>query len=463
MKYTRCLEKLRAPLIGVLLGVIALGFSSQSASAHPLKVQGCVKLDGVLTLGVLVEAFDTRTCTSLISTVTDRNGDYVLYGPSGSFNETAFLQITSPDGCIEIVDNATLLRNVITDPADPRFGFVALCVDLKCACGPCTTGVAKVTLQYLGTTTQVITAWGSTSTTGSKSGSKKASLIGTIATATTCKLWGKTGHKAGHKCGSKCNPAPVATPLFAASVNPCTTFTISLPTTTVSGGGSKGVKTSSKGTTTGSKGTKTGSKSGSKSGAKGKVTGLTLFVGANVNTRLDLSCSTTVTNGQLIGMFKVIRLENQLGKRICSTPRPPQTGNCITSGKPNQITFQYIGGNCSTAVNSQPRGTKYNCTDSGAIAAGPVRIVVASSATPCTTGFFAGTVTPGQTFVVRAGNVWTKSKKSKVSGFGSNTYAYIYSGGVLVERIQIHTSCSAPLVPGETFGALKLITYAIVP
>ncbi len=474
MKYTRCLEILRAPVLGVLFGALALGLSTPSARA--LDVQGCIKLDGKLTKGVTVEAFDVRTCTSLLSTVTDANGDFVLWAAAGQ-NRNLYLQITAPDGCIEIVDNATVCNSIITDPSDPRYLWVALCVDVKCACVPCTTGISKVVLQYLGTTTQPITAWATGSTTGSKAGSKKGSkktsTIGTIATATTCTLWGKTGHKAGHKCIAACQPVsgskakaskaktgskgskgttPI-TPIFASAVQPCTTFTITLPTTTVSGSkGSKGVKTSSKGT-------KTGSKKGSKGSSKGKVTGLTLFVGANVNTRLDLSCSTTVTNGQIIGMFKVIRLDNAQGQRVCKVPRPPQTGNCITSGKPNQITFQYNGGNCSTAVNSQPRGTKYNCTDSGAIAAGPVRIVISSSATPSTTGFFAGNVTPGQTFVVRAGGTGTKSK----SGFSSNTYAYIYSGGVLVERIQIHTSCSAPLIPGETFGALKLITYAIVP
>ena len=460
MKYTSCLEKLRAPLFGVLFGALALGFSTQSATAHPLKVQGCVKLDGVLTLGVVVEAFDSRTCTSLISTCTDRNGDFVLFGPSGSFNETSFLQITAPNGCIEIVDSATLLRSVITDPADPRFGFIALCVDVQCACVPCTTGISKIVLQYLGTSEQVVAAW-ATTTAGSKSstsGSKAKTVTGTTGSKnSTTKSSGSKGTST--KPSSKPAPTP-ATPLFCAPVKPCTTLTIIAPTTSVSGGGSKGVKTGSKGIKTSSKGVTTGSKNG---GKKGTLTGLTLFVGSNVNTRLDLSCNGGVTNGQVIGMFKVIRLENAAGQRICPTPKPPQTGNCLTSGKPNQITFQYSGGNCSTAVNSQPRGQKYNCSDSGAIAAGPVRIVISSSATPTTTGFFAGTVTPGQTFVVRAGSTWTKSKKSKVSGFGSNTYAYIYSGGVLVERIQIHTSCSAPLIPGETFGALKLITYAIVP
>lgn len=432
MKYTRCLENLRAPLFGVLFGALALGLSTPSARA--LDVQGCVKLDGKLTKGVVVEAFDVRTCTSLLSTVTDANGDFVLWTAAGQ-NRNLYLQITAPDGCIEIVDNATVCNSIITDPSDPRYLWVALCVDVKCACVPCTTGISKVTLQYLGTTTQAITAWGTATKTGSKKGK-----IGSKATATTCSLFGKPGHLAGHKIGSKCNPAPVATPIFAAAVKPCSTFTIEAPHIPILGKGSKAK-------------TKIGSK-------KGIVPGLTIFVGANVNTRIDLSCSTLVTNGQIIGMFKVIRLDNDQGKRVCKLPRPPQTGNCLTTGKPNQITFQYIGGNCSTAVNSQPRGQKYNCTDSGSIAAGPVNIVISSSATPTTTGFFAGTVNPNQTFVVMAGGTGAKSKSGS---FGSNTYAYIYSGGVLVERIQIHTSCSAPLVPGETFGALKLITYAIVP
>ena len=428
-------------MFGLMFGALALGGSAHSAKA--LDVQGCVKLDGKLTQGVKVEAFDSRTCTSLLSTTTDANGDFVLWTAAGR-NEDLYLQYTAPDGCIEIVDNATVRCSIVTTPGDPRLGWVALCIDMKCACVPCTTGVAKVVLQYLGTSEQVIGAWATTSN-GSKSASKGSKAKGSKGTAT----------KPGSKPGSKPAATP-ATPLFCAPVQPCTTFTIVAPTTTVSGKGSKSTKVGSKGSK-GSKGAKSGSKS---SGSKGSMTGLTLFVGNNVNTRLDLSCNGGVTNGQVIGMFKVIRMENAAGQRLCPTPKKPRCGNCITSGKPNQITFQYRGGNCSTAVNSQPRGTKYNCADSGAIAAGPVRIVISSSATPTTTGFFAGNVNPGATFVVRAGGTGAKSKSGS---FGSNTYAYIYSGGVLVERIQIHTSCSAPLIPGETFGALKLVTYAIVP
>lgn len=437
MKYTRCLEKLRAPLFGVLFGAVALGLSTPSAQA--LDVQGCIKLDGKLTKGVTVEAFDVRTCTSLLSTVTDGNGDFVLWTAAGQ-NRNLYLQITAPDGCIQIVDNATVCNSIVTDPSDPRVGWVALCVDMPCACVPCTTGVSKVVLQYLGTSTQVITVWGA----ATKTTSKKVKL-GSKATADNCSLFGKPGHLAGHKVGSKCNATPVATPLFVGSVAPCTTFTIDAPRIPAPKTGSKGTKTSSKAVTTttdtaaksGSKSTKPSSKTTKTGSKKGIVSGLTVFVGANVNTRLDLSCLSGVQTGQVIGMFKVIRLENDLGQRICQLPRVVQTGNCRTVGKPTQMTFQFVGGNCSTAANSQTRGTKYNCTDLGTCAGGTIKIVIASSATPCLTGFFASDVHRDQTFVVRAGTVFTKSKKRKVSGFGDKTYAYIYCGGVLIERIQL--------------------------
>lgn len=432
-------------MFAVLLGAAALGLSSPSAVAWPLKVQGCVRVDGLLTQGAKVEAFDSRSCTFLASAVTDPNGNFVLYGPSGSFNENAYLQVTGPDGCLQIVDNTTVRNSMITDPNDGRYGWIALCVDMQCACAPCTTGISKVVLQYLGTSEQVIGAWATTtaSTGGSKSstGGSKAKSSGSKGTAT--------------KPSSKPAPTP-ATPLFCAPVKPCTTFTIIAPATTGSGNGSKGVKTSSKATKPSSKTASTGSKN---SGSKGAMSGLTLFVGNNVNTRLDLSCSGGVTNGQVLGMFKVIRLENAAGQRVCPTPKPP--ANCLTSTQPNQITFKYVGGNCSTAVNSQKRGTQYNCTDCGTSAAGTVRIVISSSGTPCTTGLFAGNVSSGQTFVVRASSTVTKSKKSKLGSFGGSLYAYLYSGGTLIERIKLDVSCNAPLIPGQTFGGLQLVTYGL--
>ena len=42
----------------------------------------------------------------------------------------------------------------------------------------------------------------------------------------------------------------------------------------------------------------------------------------------------------------------------------------------------------------------------------------------------------------------------------TNSYAYIYSGGVLVQKIQYHTSCSQPLRVGDQFGSLHLDGFA---
>ena len=254
MNLNSCLEKLRLPTLGTLLGALALGISAPSAKA--LDVQGCIKLDGKLTQGVRVEAFNKNTCTSLLSTVTDRNGDFVLWSAAGR-NQDLYLQVTAPDGCIEIVDNTTVCNSIVTDPNDPRFGWVALCVDMKCKCVPCTTGVAKVDLQYLGTSKQPVTIWASAigSKAGSKNKTSSKNKVGSkkqpvLATATTCSLWGKTGHKSGHYCVAACQPAKgsknkvgskgskntlPATPLFAGPVNPCNTFTVNIPATAVKG------------------------------------------------------------------------------------------------------------------------------------------------------------------------------------------------------------------------------------
>jgi hypothetical protein len=85
-----------------------------------------------------------------------------------------------------------------------------------------------------------------------------------------------------------------------------------------------------------------------------------------------------------------------------------------------------------------------------------VRVIATSSSTEPTAStarYFDADVALGAPLAVSSGS----------STFGANTYFYLYEGGVLKMRIQIHTSCSAPLVNGETFGALRLDSYAIVP
>ena len=424
---TRCLKNLRAPLMGIAIAIAAFGLSTQSAKA--VAAQGCVKINGVLTPGVKVDVFDKNTCTVLTSGFTfGTGGDFVIQDATGfANNRNVYLMLTTPDGCIEIVDNATVCSSIVTDPNDPRFCWIALCTDILGNPVKCTTGITRVVLQYLGTSPQVVAAW---ATTGTATGSKAK----------------KDGN------GSKGGTTPAA-PLFCATLQPCSTFSITLPNTPPSGKGSKSVwklgsKNNHKKEFIIKPGSKNG-KTGSKSGSTGSIGGLTLFVGNNVNTRFNLSCSSGIAVGQIYGMFRVIRLEDADGNRICPTPKSP---NCTTVASPNAITFKYTGGNCATAHNSQTRGVNYNCADSAAACNGPVKIVF--SRTPSLAQkFFWITVPVGQNFCVRA--------PTGCPNLGPALYAFIFNGTKQIECVQIDTSCAAPLIRGETFGGLQLVDYAI--
>jgi hypothetical protein len=86
-----------------------------------------------------------------------------------------------------------------------------------------------------------------------------------------------------------------------------------------------------------------------------------------------------------------------------------------------------------------------------------VRIVATDSSSPPTTGsarYFDEMVTLGGQFQVNA-------SAGGQGEFKANTYFYIYVGNTLVQSIQMHTSCSAPLVRGDSFGALVLVDYRI--
>jgi hypothetical protein len=119
VKFTQHLKKLCAPLVGTAFGLAA--FVLPSPSAHAVAVQGCVKLNGVLTPGVRVDVFDANTCTRITTGYTfGAGGDFVIRDATGfANNRSIYLMLTTPDGCIEIVDNATVCNAVITDPTDP--------------------------------------------------------------------------------------------------------------------------------------------------------------------------------------------------------------------------------------------------------------------------------------------------------------------------------------------------------
>ena len=159
----------------------------------------------------------------------------------------------------------------------------------------------------------------------------------------------------------------------------------------------------------------------------------------------------------LISLANDLKAANNLGSPAC---RNTSNANCTTDGRPNKLTLTYLGTDCASAHNSQQPPaytTKYACAESnGGLTGVAANIIVTGSSTPPTPGsarYFDGIVNVGDTFDVLAGS----------SSFGANTYIYIYEGGLLKQFVQMHTSCSAPLVRTETFGGLQLEDYAIVP
>jgi hypothetical protein len=134
-------------------------------------------------------------------------------------------------------------------------------------------------------------------------------------------------------------------------------------------------------------------------------------------------------------------------------------GNCDTDGKPNVLTLRYNGQSCAAASNSQMAISGKTSCSGDPTGAASVRIIATDKSDPPQGGdtiFFDQTVSLGQVFEVRAAT-------GGEDRFGANTYFYLYTGSALVQSIQLHTSCSAPLVRGDSFGSLVLEDYRIDP
>ncbi len=110
---------------------------------------------------------------------------------------------------------------------------------------------------------------------------------------------------------------------------------------------------------------------------------------------------------------------------------------CDQGGKPQQITFRYVGGSCSSSNESQ--GSKFDC-DGGSATAASIYVEVDD--------FFGGTVNLGETFTLNAGGDKFDSATEIILRTGQ--------GGSRLQTLDFHTSCSAPIVPGDQFGALIL-------
>jgi hypothetical protein len=131
---------------------------------------------------------------------------------------------------------------------------------------------------------------------------------------------------------------------------------------------------------------------------------------------------------------------------------PTPIASCDT-GKPQGLVFEYTGGDCSASTNDQEGKAK--CEGPGP---GPGAVEVKYSGK----GKKHITLTPEGEVVVTGGGLDSfvileasrKGKKGKK--LESNTKLEIKQGGDVVQKLEIHTSCSKPLNVGDVFGSLTL-------
>ncbi|NNF63953.1 MAG: tandem-95 repeat protein [Acidimicrobiia bacterium] len=125
---------------------------------------------------------------------------------------------------------------------------------------------------------------------------------------------------------------------------------------------------------------------------------------------------------------------------------------CENDDKPDELTLTFTGGDCSASNNSQE--DKADCEDFAEIPAGAVYIKATNKDDADYDNakvWFEGTVNPGEAFTLSAA-------MEAEDDFGSKTFIHIFSadGETLLQTVEIHTSCSVPLIEGEQFGSLNL-------
>jgi hypothetical protein len=123
---------------------------------------------------------------------------------------------------------------------------------------------------------------------------------------------------------------------------------------------------------------------------------------------------------------------------------------CDEVDKPADLVMQYTGQSCSATSHMQDNN-KVTCSGDPRSAA-TVRIVMSEKANGSGKVYFNGTVQLNAFFTAKASNAGENKLKAE-------TYYTVYStsGGVL-QSGKFHTSCSQPLISGNQFGSLKLIS-----
>lgn len=132
---------------------------------------------------------------------------------------------------------------------------------------------------------------------------------------------------------------------------------------------------------------------------------------------------------------------------------PDEDCDLCVNGKPSELTLTYRGGDCSASDNSQ--GAKADCEDFAGPPPSDAPVYIISDDDSDGEGdsdheWFRGDVFPDQAFTLHAEN-------GDKDDFGSKVFVHIFDfeGGSLLQTVEIHTSCSAPLIEGERFGSVE--------
>jgi protocatechuate 3,4-dioxygenase beta subunit len=148
---------------------------------------------------------------------------------------------------------------------------------------------------------------------------------------------------------------------------------------------------------------------------------------------------TVQANGGLCGASDLSIIERET---------PPQS--CCDYGRVAALLMEYTAGGCAASKHSQA-ADKVVCANYGPLP-DMVYIIANNSDTPTASPvWFSGWVSKGGTFLIDA-------TRGGATTLGTDTRIHIYTGdpsagGVRVEFVKFHTSCSQPLFSGNQFGS----------
>jgi hypothetical protein len=178
--------------------------------------------------------------------------------------------------------------------------------------------------------------------------------------------------------------------------------------------------------------------------------------------KFHTSCSKPIKVGDQFAGVKVVELTSTNGGTVtlpdpdpdasqCVPPGPPPPPHC--EGKVVQAVFEYTGGSCADSQNTQ--GGKTSCT--GVLNGDePVDIVVTKDVTSVFVEPYQNIFVGDLVTFTASGSELKSELVFSILTAGANPQDELPDD--LLQQLNIHTSCSAPLNLGDEFGGMKLVS-----